>query len=521
MNRNPWLSYVFYPLAVGVMMGCVGYAFANLVRPFYYGEWNTTYVIVACVAVAVEAHYSYRLVQAGELSDGQKRGFMIAELALLAILIRFARYMGRSWDDVLWELRWWPRYPLVILDPEFIVVLLLAIAAWYISLITAQELERAGEPIEPHRDYIPPIQRLTTHFYWGGGILLFTAGVAETIHIGLYGIGLGQPLRVAVWVYFLTGLIVLSYVQFATMSRRWEAARIVVGRRFAARWMRLGLTLIAVAALIALLLPSGEALDRRGVVGLAGGLLLRLINLVPTDFLELKPIGFSPIEESPTPEPEAPPSGEMVPLQDIVPAVVRVPDTLRVTLFWVFLAVLVGYVLYSYLRDRPELVEAIRRTKLAGRIGRALGELWAAFLEWLTGWKDALSERFPRRKRAARRLLQVSPLRFFRLGALSPRERVRYYYLSILHRAKERGIPRQRAQTPYEYALTLKPSVPEAGQEIDALTQAFVEARYSRQTVEPEQESRIRAVWQRVRAALRELKQGAGKAQQREGGQDE
>ncbi|MGH2521411.1 MAG: DUF4129 domain-containing protein [Anaerolineales bacterium] len=44
--------------------------------------------------------------------------------------------------------------------------------------------------------------------------------------------------------------------------------------------------------------------------------------------------------------------------------------------------------------------------------------------------------------------------------------------------------------------------MPEAQPEVDALTRAFVEARYSPHPVEPGQAQHARASWERVRAAL-------------------
>jgi hypothetical protein len=41
---------------------------------------------------------------------------------------------------------------------------------------------------------------------------------------------------------------------------------------------------------------------------------------------------------------------------------------------------------------------------------------------------------------------------------------------------------------------------------MDLLTHAFVEARYSRHTFDREQARRVRADWQRVKAALQALK---------------
>jgi hypothetical protein len=92
------------------------------------------------------------------------------------------------------------------------------------------------------------------------------------------------------------------------------------------------------------------------------------------------------------------------------------------------------------------------------------------------------------------------------LGALSPRERILYYYLSILRRASKLGLSRHRAQTPNEYDTILRPHLDQAQQEMTQLTQAFVEARYSRHAFDREQDKQVRTRWQQVKAALRALR---------------
>jgi hypothetical protein len=165
---------------------------------------------------------------------------------------------------------------------------------------------------------------------------------------------------------------------------------------------------------------------------------------------------------------------------------------------------MVIYVVRSYLRDRPELLEALGTR---GPI-RALRAFLIALWRRLFGLAEAASKRIPRRLSLRRIRLRSpkEPFRFFRLGALSPRERILYYYLSILRRAERQGFPRQRAQTPHEYDATLGPHLPQARQEMDLLTQAFVEARYSQHVIEPGQARRVRVDWQRVKAALQALK---------------
>ena len=162
------------------------------------------------------------------------------------------------------------------------------------------------------------------------------------------------------------------------------------------------------------------------------------------------------------------------------------------------------YVVRSYLRDHPELLEVFTRLRPIRALRHFLIALWRR----LVGLAEAVSERVPRRLslRRARRGQPEEPFRFFRLSALSPRERILYYYLSILRRASQRGFPRQRAQTPHEYDAALGPNLPEAQQEMTLLTRSFVEARYSRHAFDREQARRVRAGWQRVKAALRALK---------------
>lgn len=88
------------------------------------------------------------------------------------------------------------------------------------------------------------------------------------------------------------------------------------------------------------------------------------------------------------------------------------------------------YVARSYLRDHPELLETLVELRPIRALRRFLAALWSR----LTGLAEAVNERFPRRLslRRARRKSSEETFRFFRLGALSPRERILYYYLSIL-----------------------------------------------------------------------------------------
>jgi hypothetical protein len=184
----------------------------------------------------------------------------------------------------------------------------------------------------------------------------------------------------------------------------------------------------------------------------------------------------------------------------------------RTLAFWVVLLVGFVFVVRGYLRDRPEMREAL----ISMRPIRTLHQGWVALCRWLGQWfsrlRQTVSERVPRRvpRRFSRdRIAMPKPFRFFRLGALSPQERVQYYYLSIVRRAGKQGFPRQAHQTPHEYSSALKPHLPQAQEDVEALTRAFLEARYSQHLIEPDQELSVRTRWERVKTALRALKSQA------------
>ena len=81
---------------------------------------------------------------------------------------------------------------------------------------------------------------------------------------------------------------------------------------------------------------------------------------------------------------------------------------------------------------------------------------------------------------------------------------MQFYYLAMLRRGGERGHARQPTQTPYEYARTLESQIPEIDQDVDGLTEEFIEARYSRHDIPAEHVGLVRRYWERIKRALRD-----------------
>ena len=72
-----------------------------------------------------------------------------------------------------------------------------------------------------------------------------------------------------------------------------------------------------------------------------------------------------------------------------------------------------------------------------------------------------------------------------------------------MRRADEAGLPRKDGQTPYEYAHSLTSNLEEGKDGVEALTESFVEARYSRHDIPPKEARRIETIWETVRRVLR------------------
>jgi len=66
-------------------------------------------------------------------------------------------------------------------------------------------------------------------------------------------------------------------------------------------------------------------------------------------------------------------------------------------------------------------------------------------------------------------------------------------------------MPRQPAQTPFEYEETLDTGIPDAAEPLSELTQAFIVARYSKHETTKTDVKQARNLWRTLRTAIRAL----------------
>ncbi len=132
-----------------------------------------------------------------------------------------------------------------------------------------------------------------------------------------------------------------------------------------------------------------------------------------------------------------------------------------------------------------------------------LAQLWQQLRGVAQAGLEMLPARGKRSKQKQKIGAEASILDWLGLRQLAPRERILYYYLNILKRAENKGPARKEHQTPYEYEPNLNDVVPEVTPEIHELTDVFVYARYSQTDFNEDQAALVKAMWHRIRKALR------------------
>ncbi|MBS0265137.1 MAG: DUF4129 domain-containing protein [Planctomycetes bacterium] len=81
---------------------------------------------------------------------------------------------------------------------------------------------------------------------------------------------------------------------------------------------------------------------------------------------------------------------------------------------------------------------------------------------------------------------------------MSPTQLVSYTFEALEAWAREQGIPRGPDQTPLEYASELVRRLPQAGPEIQAATQVYVQVAYNRGKLTEASFKTLEKIWQRM-----------------------
>ncbi len=482
--------------------------------------WTPIYLVAACFVVALVSGSIHQLFRRDRRWLSELPRYLVPELLLLFVIMRVVATLGLGARALAEDLARWFYDPLAVFDVWMLSCLAAGLLVGWTAHEAAQDLVELS-PVEGDfglassedsqrvmqilsEDRTAALGRISQRFIVGGVALLLALAL-EAVNIQRIAdasLPIAELSAVGALCFLVSGFLLYSQARLALLQWRWQLDGASVSDTVARRWADTSRLLIAGIALAAVLLPRSYGLGLldtlRALLGMIGyviafgGYLLisifSLLTLLPAWLLSLmNPGGLTSTEPLVAPPLSTPPP----------PEIVRSPHFLSALVFWCCMALLVGYALRIVLqRYRVSLRALVRRSPLG----------W--LLEWLRGrwggmrdWSRHAAQFV--RARAARRPAAPALRPWLGLGRLSPREQVRYFYRSTLRRAARRGVPRRIGQTPHEYREVLGQRLPEAREDLDVLTDAFVEAHYSPQPVDSERAARARGPWERLRRMLR------------------
>lgn len=509
------------------MLACAAATLVSLLTRIF-PDWQPWYLVGFCFLVSLDSFYNYGKFKKLDLLSAE--WFVAAGTQVVILLAALRAVIGLSrGPEAFWQelTSGWFNFLTSFLSTEYLIGLGMCLLTWLLSLGFAGLLDEMGLDAELIRmegyavipgETRPPRERLLSLAMRVGTVLIvFTALMRLDFRAAFGGNWAGAALAVpalsngggSTLLYFLFALALFSQTQFIDLRNRWSINRVPVNAALAGRWAVYSLVFLVILTLLVSLLPTGYSLGLLASLGYALNwilyLLFALIQVLLVVVLFL--LGLLAMLFGRQPPAEAPglPSfqPEMLPPAPVDTASAPLPwlEVAKSLLFWgIFFGVLL-FALVQYLRQHQEVLAALRK-----RPGLTwLGKLW----DWLRGaWQTAQNEITQvlsaglERIRSRRNRSQAAG-GWINLRKLGPRQRVFFFYQAFVRRSGESGLPRSLSQTPLEFAARLDSALPEAEPDIEALTAAFIEARYTPRPVQPEQASRAKQVWEHLRKALR------------------
>ena len=528
------ISYIL----VTLMIVCGVLTFGNLVNR-YVNTWSTAATAIVSALIVLDRLYTYQKMKSFPILSGEWLLAVSTQWIVIIVVLKVVLGLVNGLSTFLEEISLWvTNFQEYFLTPDFYFSMMIAIIVWILVGDFAEILNEMGmEQALIERQsavssirMIPPRYRLLSLVFNMGAFLIAITALAR-INLRVVFLGEEAPILINIpalegggattLLYFMFGLALLSETQFVSLNTRWALQGIRVERNLAVGWVFYSLLLLVGLALIAGFLPTSYGL---GVLALLGYvldvllvLLVFLVQLLIVLFIFLASLPFrlmnlaSPIENFTLTDLEFPD----VPTE-VTGAVTPVAwwEVLKTILIWCAIIAIVVYSIRQYLRQHEDFTNSLRRRPILRwllHIWRWLKDLFGGIREGTVAALTANLDRFWSRHSGTKNLGRSG---FINLRRLDPRQRVYFFYLALIRRGNESGLTRSLPQTPYEYASTLDEALPDVEEDVDALTEAFVEARYTPRVVEEQKANLVKTYWDRVRRALRSKRDSGNKTEQ-------
>lgn len=533
---NKWSRTVVQPLLVSVLITGLFSALLVLTEIITRSDLWLPYSGFLFF-VTLESCYTTLWLQQPERRLLNHTAYRAAELLLLTLLLRFFSWsvLG-NWPQLADLPDILARPHLFLLDGPFIFCGIVSLFAWERSVSLAQTFTRlaidqaevyyyalstsqrnaSDKPVRTNRGEI--VLSFFRQWIAGALILAVVTSMSNYDVVEIYRgsslagarLGLRTELVLFLLLYFLAGFALLSQARLAAMNARWLINGVTRAGQVEQSWHRYTLLLLGGIALVAAFLPIGStfAIGRIlqmavWVLSTAASIIMTLLSTLLAWIISLFTGDPAPATTEPLLQPTLPPPPTLTatPIPPALPPSAVDSGLIVSSLFWAVAIVVSVMAISFFLRERGVKVNTAVFQSIWHQFRTWLQTAWRGAGHQVRDWQQAVRARLQREP--DEKPANQPPWRFIRLNGLSPREQIRYFYLSTVKRAADKGVPRQEAETPLEFAQDLKQSWPDAEEDVDVLTEAFLEARYGRSPIEAEDVSPVKKRWQQVKSSLR------------------
>jgi hypothetical protein len=553
---HSWVHSILRPTLIAIASVCLVLAMLAFIRRFMPSLPPVYTQLLAFIGVLASITGSVTTTWLAQPSQRNKRstGYRAAEIFLIIGVTRIAIWL--TTDSFPGFEQFLVRPIDSFLDGYFIVGTLVVMLAWIISTAMTEDLLALG--LQPDDLYVvqgvgdrwqerarpvytdrPAILRRFVARWVVGGILLviLAAGsrydLPESGFLGIIRQNIDPTVIGAIIVYFLAGLILISQGQLALLRARWALQKTPSAPNVLQNWPVYALVIILLIGIVSALLPLGGTFYLAQILSAILYAIYFFIFGVFRFFMTLMLTLLSfftgePVEETAPPPPPPMPAPPM----EVPPeSAALLPPWAGGLVFWGIAAILLGYAAYIYFSGKGT------NFAWARRIWEMLRARWRLLFGAYQTWQAERVRAQANREGNASEQTGGGLPGWLGLRGLDPERQVRYYYLALLQRAEEAGLPRKEAETPLHFAPRLAAQleakhaingtiddhtedvpgeVNASGNKviadqavlqanraaIEELTEAFVQVRYAGGKVAPDRLAKLKQVWDQLKKRL-------------------
>jgi Domain of unknown function (DUF4129) len=494
--------YVSYATACGMVI-CFAAVFIQFLA-WFFPTLDIRGMLLVCVLAVVESFFSFWLVKRLPTAQRQMAYYRGTEMVILLVALKFFTEL-RAGPASFWNnfLLWPVQFPFNILSTQYLLTVSPVLGAWWAGNLFAADLSMLGAEDASNLDdrfkTTSVRAQILRRFLSLGMFVVILAGIPPQTVLET-SLPVAPSTIPAVIAYFVLGTILLSLTRYITLETTWWQDKLHIPAQIPRRWFAYSALILAVLVFLISWLPTNYGMGLFETLNALISLLYRLIMTLYGLFLLgltliarllLRKQADSPIAiPQITPQPETPPAAIAAPMYW---------ELIKSVLLWGSLIALVIVALRQYIAFNRDLSEELRRFRP---------------LRWLFSAWDRIKASLGKANKSVGAFVRNSLKRLRNLGPepagpgkwdfinprrLSPRQKVIFYYLALVRRAKEAGMPRQEDQTPYEYARSLTSNLAEEKDDVDKLTESFIEARYSRHEIPAKVARRAENIWETIR----------------------